>query len=166
MKKLSLLLAALMLLLGVQWALAAEGDGAAQAGMAMPPEGSIVHTELFATDIPTMEDFYSDLFGWTFTPQGPEYSMFDDGAGNTGGLTTEPGPMGGEPGRMTTLIYLWCPDIPAKLAEIEAHGGMTGLGVTPIPGFGSFAIFMDPSGNPIGLFSDVQIAEAPAKTQG
>lgn len=154
MKQLGLFVAAIMLLMGVQlaWAGPEEG-GAAAAEMEMPPAGSIVHTELFGSDLAVMQSFYSDLFGWTFTPMDETYVMFEDGDGNGGGITSNAGPMGGEPGRMTTVIYLWCLDIPAKLAEIEAHGGSAVMPLTPIPGYGAFAIFSDPSGNNVGLFT-------------
>lgn len=158
MKKYLVTLLALTAAFSLNCAFAAETDETA--AQAAPPEGSIVHTELYASDLAAMQSFYGDLFGWTFTPMGPEYAMFDDGAGHSGGMTTDPGPMGGEPGRMTTVMYLWCPNIPAKLAEVEAHGGTVGLGVTGIPDYGSFAIIIDPSGNPVGLFSDVQVPVA------
>ena len=154
MKKFALIIAVAMLLLGIQLAWAAEGEGhSAPAEEAMPAEGSIVHTELYGSDLAMMQSFYTDLFGWTFTPMDATYVLFDDGEGHSGGITSNPGPMGGEQGGMSTVVYLWTLDIDAKLAEIEAHGGKTVLPQTLILGYGAFAIFSDPSGNNVGLFT-------------
>lgn len=154
MKKFALIIAAAMLLMGIQLAWAAEEAPADPHGeMAMPREGSIVHTELYGSDLAVMQSFYTDLFGWVFTPMDETYVMFDDGEGHSGGITSNAGPMGGEQGGMSTVVYLWTLDIDAKLAEIEAHGGKTVMPQTPIPGYGAFAIFADPSGNNVGLFT-------------
>lgn len=132
---------------------AAATTTAAPEEMAAPADGSIVHTELFAKDLAAMQSFYGDLFGWQFMPMDENYLLFEDANGNSGGFTTMGGPEGGEPGRMTTTIYLYCSDLKSKLAEISAHGGNVVEQITPIPGFGYFAIFTDPSGNPVGLFN-------------
>jgi len=50
------------------------------------------------------------------------------------------------------LIYLDSDDIDATLATVEAHGGTTVVPRTEIAGHGWWAVFIDPSGNKIGLF--------------
>jgi len=49
--------------------------------------------------------------------------------------------------------YVTTDDIEASLEKIGSNGGSTVVPKTEIPGFGHFAIFSDPTGNRIELFS-------------
>jgi predicted enzyme related to lactoylglutathione lyase len=149
-----MMLAALMLLLLMgQAAFAAEGSNSDDMGMGDMVDGDIVHTEFYARDLAEAQAFYGGLFGWTFVPMDEMYVTFMDASGEHGGGFTTMSEGTAEVGRMTTTIYIYCSDIDAKLAEIEAAGGSLMVPRTPIPMIGEFAIFGDPSGNPVGLFS-------------
>ena len=104
----------------------------------------------FATpNASSTRDFFSKVFGWNFSDssQMPDYHIY----------SAAPGPMGAvhgymQDGKPRTTVYLYAPDIDAKLAEVEAAGGKI---VTPkmfIGGVGNIAHFSDPNGNTFGLW--------------
>lgn len=76
------------------------------------------------------------------------YALFETGDGVGGGFNpvSESSPVG------RVLVHIGTDDIPATLAKIEEHGGATAVPETEIPGYGSFAIFKDPTGNEIALY--------------
>jgi uncharacterized protein len=51
------------------------------------------------------------------------------------------------------LVYVSTDDIEATLAKVESLGGKTVLAKTEIPQMGWWAVFSDPTGNRVGLFS-------------
>lgn len=53
----------------------------------------------------------------------------------------------------TIVPYVTADDIEASLEKIGSNGGSTVVPKTEIPGFGHFAVFSDPTGNRIGLYS-------------
>jgi uncharacterized protein len=97
-------------------------------------------------------DFFSKVFGWNFSnspmSQMPDYHIYN----------AAPGPMGAvhgymQDGKPRMTVYLYAPDIDAKLAEVEAAGGKI---VTPKmfigDAVGNIAHFADPNGNMFGLW--------------
>ena len=49
-------------------------------------------------------------------------------------------------------FYIQVDDINASAKKVESHGGKVIMGPMPVPdGEGNFAMFLDPSGNSIGL---------------
>jgi hypothetical protein len=113
----------------------------------------IVHVEISANDCEAAGKFYSDLFGWNVR-QMPEmnYAMFDYGVeGVGGGLNSvqEDNPAG------TVIVYVDTEDIDADLIKVEKLGGKIVTPKTEIPGMGWFGIFTDPTGNRIGLYTDL-----------
>jgi predicted enzyme related to lactoylglutathione lyase len=118
----------------------------------------IVHIEIPATDVATTSKFYGDVFGWNIqTDPMFNYSMFAAEGGPGGGFVStgshEPDGdmMQYRPDRL--LVYIGTDDIDASLASIEQHGGKTVLPKTEIPHIGWFAIFTDPTGNHVALFT-------------
>jgi predicted enzyme related to lactoylglutathione lyase len=111
----------------------------------------IVHVEIPAADQEASGKFYSDLFGWKYQAI-PEfdYAMFE----------AEGGPGGGFPkidGENVTaggvLVYVGTDDIEASLSRAESLGGSTIVPKTEIPGQGWFAVFSDPAGNRLALYT-------------
>lgn len=111
----------------------------------------LVHVEIPSGDLEASSAFYSELFGWQVQHH-PEmgYATF----------TAEGGPGGGFPKidgvnvkAGDIKIYVGTDDIEATLARAEELGAQTIVPKTQIPGYGYFAFFLDPFGNPIGLFS-------------
>ncbi len=110
---------------------------------------SIVHIEIPAADQRAAASFYSKLFGFE-TQSVPEMDYTTFMTGNVaGGFPTA--------GQMATagevLIYLSSDDIEADLRRIESMGGRTVQPKMEIPNTGWFAIFTDPTGTKIGLFT-------------
>lgn len=121
------------------------------------PNHPIAHLEIPAHDTQAASKFYADVFGWEMTTD-PTYSytQFNPGAGPGGGFVS----IAGAPEAMNVqykagevLVYLGSDDIDADLAKVTAHGGAVVLTRTEIPGIGAFAIFTDPTGNKLALFT-------------
>jgi len=110
----------------------------------------IVHIELSAVHAKDAGKFYGDVFGWTCEAyQGSDYMTFEAKPGPGGGFNViDKDHKAGE-----IIPYIQVDDIDAKLKEIASHGGKTILGKTSIGGEGHYALFLDPSGNRMGLFS-------------
>jgi predicted enzyme related to lactoylglutathione lyase len=112
---------------------------------------SIVHIELSAKDPSAAGQFYADLFGWKVeTLAEMDYVSFTIDPNLGGGFveTKEEDVSVGD-----IFPYVSTPDIEKSLARVEELGGKTYKPKTEIPGIGWYAIFLDPTGNRIGLFT-------------
>ncbi len=121
-------------------------------------EHTIVHVEFPASNPEEAAGFYTELFGWKHQEMQGNYWMFDTGNGLGGGYNPvgEGGIYEVKPGEV--LVYVSTDDIEASLARAEALGGSTITGKSPIPGMGWYAVFADPSGNKVGLYTSDQQA--------
>jgi predicted enzyme related to lactoylglutathione lyase len=111
----------------------------------------IVHVELSAKDPKAAGKFYETLFGWKIdVSEEMNYVSFETEPDRGGGFNdvnmemTEAGDV---------IPYVSTEDIEASLTKAEELGGKTAVPKTEIPGVGWFAIFVDPTGNKIGLYS-------------
>ena len=114
----------------------------------------IVHIEIPATNTSAAGKFYNEVFGWKIeADQMYNYVQFQSEGGPGGGFVDVAGeaPIHYKPDSL--LVYLASDDIDATLAVIEAHGGKTVLPKTEIPHVGWWAVFTDPSGNRLALFT-------------
>ncbi len=115
----------------------------------------VVHIDIPANDPKASSKFYADAFDWKIhSDPNFDYHMFQAEGGPGGGFTKtgeSMGPYRYNPGDV--LIYIGTDDIDASLAKVTAHGGKTVLAKTEIPGVGWWAVFSDPTGNKIGLFT-------------
>jgi len=117
----------------------------------------IVHIEIPANNIQASSDFYGAVFGWNIQADAMyNYSMFSAEGGPGGGFvgTDEGGQMQYKPDSL--LVYIGTDDIDATLAKIAAQGGKVVLPKTEIPHVGWFAIFTDPTGNHLALFTEAR----------
>jgi len=93
--------------------------------------------------------FYAELFGWHTDPiPGQDYVLIDTHAGsgiNGGFAKTREGQA------QASVFYAEGPDIQALLDKAESLGGKTVVPVTVVPDMVTFAQFLDPFGNTIGL---------------
>lgn len=112
----------------------------------------IVHIELSAHDRTEAARFYSTLFDWK-TQDMPEanYATFDPGTPPGGGFNT----VSDQVKAGDVYIYVQTDDIEATLAKAESLGGKTLQPKTEIPNTGWFALFSDPTGNIVGLFTGI-----------
>ena len=105
----------------------------------------IDYIELGTGDLPATKAFYAEVFGWTFTDYGPDYTSFADGR-LTGGFRTDSAP-GKAP-----LIVIFAVDLDALMKKIEAAGGRA-FNLHDFPGGRRFH-FVDPGGNELAVWSD------------
>lgn len=114
----------------------------------------IVHIELSAQDPRKLSQFYNELFGWKIVhDEAMNYTMFETVEGGLGGgfsPVSEDNPPG------TVLVHIQTDDIEATLKDIAARGGQAVVPKTEIPNTGWFALFVDPAGNTVGLYTPMQ----------
>ncbi len=122
------------------------------------PDHSIVHIEFASPDPKSEQQFYGNVFGWQLhTDPTADYHMFQTSAGLGGGFVqvSDGGESGVRYAPGEVLVYIGTDDIDATLARIEANGGKAEVPRTEIPGTGWFAVFTDPQGTRVGLFTDI-----------
>jgi|SRR5579872_6996734 len=111
----------------------------------------IVHVDIPLNNPEQDTAFYRDVFGWEIDTQMPGYPMFKAEGGPGGGFVEKGN---GQMQVPNIRVYLMTNDINATLAEIEAKGGKTVQPRIEIEGgHGAFAVFEDPSGNVLALYS-------------
>lgn len=109
----------------------------------------IVHIELSSKNLEESGKFYAAVFDW---------QVEHIPAMNYATFVAEPGPGGGfnpvtNMPAGSTIVYISTDDIEASLAKVVANGGKVTQKKDEIPGFGWFAMFEDPTGNSVGLFT-------------
>jgi predicted enzyme related to lactoylglutathione lyase len=128
----------------------------------------VVHFELMAGDAKPLYRFYSELFGWhveemQMGPDRPAYGVIDthsDGKGINGGIATTPD------GSSGTTIYAEVKDLQAMLDKAEKLGGKVAMEIEQVPGVVTFAQFLDPHGNRIGMVQEDPTIEVPPASKG
>jgi uncharacterized protein len=111
---------------------------------------NVVHIEIPSADVPGSAKFYETLFGWKMEHDAQfDYTMWSDGGGYGGGFNkvSEENPVG------EVLVYINSDDIDADLKQVEKLGGSVVRPKTDIPGIGWFALFKDPTGNTLALYT-------------
>ena len=117
----------------------------------------VVHFEIHATEPEVLIDFYTRLFGWSFTrAEGMEYWLIDTGPkdqpGIDGGLVRRPVP---GPADSPALGAFPCTvgveSLDETLATSGELGGVVALPKMAVPGIGWLAYIKDPDGNTLGL---------------
>ena len=108
--------------------------------------------EIMATNGTSLQQFYSDVFGWQLeqAPGDYNYGMLRGGDGGIGGGIGD-----SQQGNYVT-VYIEVDDPQSVLDEIERKGGQTVVPVTEIPNMVTFAQFRDPEGNVVGLVKSQQ----------
>lgn len=111
--------------------------------------GDITHIDIPVADSQAARTFYGDLFGWNFMdiPGFEGYPMWrapNDVSG--GGLA----PRGD--GFTHPRSYVEVDSIDEVLEKVRTGGGTVQMERTAITDTSWFAVFLDPDGNPIGLY--------------
>lgn len=121
----------------------------------------ITHVDLPAHNTQAAGQFYADLFGWeTFRNEEFDYQMFRITPAAGGGFSqtkADSNQYGQQPGQV--LIYVSTNDIDATNAKAEELGGKVVTPKMEIPGQGWMSVFVDPTGNHIGLFQWMSAGE-------
>jgi predicted enzyme related to lactoylglutathione lyase len=111
---------------------------------------NIVHIEIPGADVPQAADFYKNLFGWKIAvDEAMHYTTWEPGMGPGGGFS----PLTDQVKPGDVLVYVDSDDIEADLVQVVKLGGMVVAPKSEIPGIGFFAIFKDPTGNTLALFT-------------
>ena len=127
----------------------------------------VVHFEIHATEPQKLIDFYSSLFGWTFTKFGEmDYWQIATGEGSiqppdrvgggiNGGLTKRMGPAPQIGGPVTGADVVVAVD--GNVDEVFQRGielgGTVALPLDDHPSIGRFGYLIDPDGNVFGILS-------------
>ena len=113
---------------------------------------NVVHIEIPAADAAKAGKFYQDLFGWKIeTDTAMNYTMWEPLQGPGGGFS----PLNESVKPGDVLIYVDSADIEADLKQIKALGGVVLSEKTEIPHTGWFALFKDPTGNTLALYTSM-----------
>jgi predicted enzyme related to lactoylglutathione lyase len=116
------------------------------------PDGTPCWADLGAPDTARAREFYSDLFGWTVQPGGPEtggYSVAELNGQGVAGL----GPKMGSPEAPAIwMTYLATSDADATAAKIKSAGGQLVVDPMDITDVGRMAVAVDPAGAVFGLW--------------
>jgi len=129
----------------------------------------IVHFEIHASDPDRLVDFYTTVFGWTFTKFGgddvaqgdPYWVVRTLGEGQDpgvpavgGGLTLRRGdpPAEGAPINGAVLVA-GTDDVDALYAAALEHGASVAVPLADVPGVGRLGYIRDPDGNVIGMIT-------------
>ncbi len=111
----------------------------------------IAHLELSATDPAAASRFYADLFGWKIDHNEQfDYYIFEGPSGTRGGFVK---PDGEEHKPGDVVVYIGTDDIDGSLRKVESLGGKVLIPKTEIPGVAWWALFADPTGNRLGLYT-------------
>ena len=123
---------------------------------------TVRHFEIPAHDLERAARFYREVFGWTVEPlawDGPPYFRVKTALPTTGlaregidgGLTA--GGAGSYAGAQPLLmIHIAEATLEECLERITGAGGTVDLPISSVANLGSFARFLDPEGNRLGLW--------------
>lgn len=135
-------------------------EASEMAAFAGPETGSFCWTEIASNDAAKCKEFYSNVFGWTFSDSNATegafaYHEFSTGGGYpAGGLYEISAEMCGE-GELPPphfLTYVAVDDVDANAELAKQLGGTVIKGPMDIPNTGRFAIIQDPTGAMLATF--------------
>ena len=113
---------------------------------------AFVHVELNTNDVEKAKTFYSQLFKWQLddVPMGPSgsYTMIKPEAGTGGGMLKHPDPKAPS----MWLAYVEVEDVAAAAQKAKSLGGTIMKDATEVPGAGTMAIIIDPTGAMLALW--------------
>ena len=119
-----------------------------------PAGAPVAWFEIGTEDPETARSFYGELFGWTFTLNGP-YSEISYGAGGPphGGIQDTAFPLPDGTPRTYAVPCVQVADVAATAERVEGLGGKVMVPATKLPTGLIYAHVTDPFGNHIGLFA-------------
>lgn len=117
---------------------------------------TICHFEIPVGDPQGASKFYGDLFGWTITSASAENEDYlfiktSDQPDALGGGMHKPVAEG-----QGVTVYVKVESVDEMCKKVAELGGVIITAKTVIAGFGYVAVFLDPQGNAIGLFQNME----------
>lgn len=116
----------------------------------MNKESCIDYVELPSTDLKQTKEFFSELFGWTFTDWGEEYCSFNDGRLD-GGFFKSKNTVSTKTG--SVLLVFYSEELEHAVGKVKNAGGKIIKPIFSFPGGRRFH-FADPNGNEYAMWSD------------
>ncbi len=119
----------------------------------------VVHFEIHAKDMDTLQKFYQDCFGWEVQVMGKEYGGYrvlmsgsKEDVGVNGGMVLRKGdlPKDGAPVNAYVCI-IGVKNIDEILRKVDAAGGTVATEKMDVPDVGLLAYRKDPEGNIFGI---------------
>ena len=107
----------------------------------------INYVEFKAKDLSKIKAFYGQVFGWTFTDYGPDYTAFSDSGLDGGFEHTDQEISNG------ALVVLYHDNLEEIQEKVLQSGGVIVKDIFSFPGGRRFH-FADPSGNELAVWSD------------
>jgi uncharacterized protein len=114
----------------------------------------VVHFEVIGKDGESLQQYFSELFGWEINADNEmNYGVVDrEGNLSPAGIGIGGGVGGGPPGYDGHVtFYVEVPDVEAALAKAESLGGERVMGPETIMGTLTLGQFKDPEGHVIGV---------------
>ncbi|MGH7885882.1 MAG: VOC family protein [Thermodesulfobacteriota bacterium] len=111
----------------------------------------INYVEFPAKDLEATKTFFSQVFGWSFTDYGPEYTAFSN-EGLDGGFFKSTLTVSTKHG--SVLIVFYSNNLEQTQSKIKKAGGSIIKPIFSFPGGRRFH-FNDPNGNEYAVWSDV-----------
>ena len=110
----------------------------------------ISYIEFPTTRITETKKFFSEVFGWSFTDYGDEYTSFSNSGVNGGFFTA-----GGSPSRppSAVLIVLYSKNLEDTLKKVKEAGCTISKETFSYPGGRRFH-FIEPGGNELAVWSE------------
>jgi uncharacterized protein len=127
----------------------------ASAGEPQVSEGVFVWDELTTTDVEDAKRFYGEVVGWESRDMdmGPNgvYTMFSSGGADRAGCL--PRPESAQEVPPNWMTYIGTADVDATAEKAKSLGATMMMGPSDVETVGRLAIFTDPTGAVVGLFS-------------
>jgi len=111
----------------------------------------IDYLEFPAKYMETTKDFFTKVFGWSFTDYGPDYTAFSN-AGIEGGFYQSD--LSASYNNGSALVVFYSNNLVQTKANIEEAGGIIVKPIFSFPGGRRFH-FTDPNGNEFDVWSDM-----------
>lgn len=119
------------------------------------PKHNIVHVDIPSSDPAKSAQFYSDLFGWGTTHLAEyDYWLYQPEVEPGGGfIKVGEETMGFKVSPSDVIVYVSTDDVEASLQKAVQLGAKVVMPYRPIDANSGYAIFEDPSGTKIGLYT-------------
>jgi predicted enzyme related to lactoylglutathione lyase len=126
---------------------------------------NFAHIELNTSDPELAKRFYGSLFGWKFDqmmmPNGVAYSMVKGADQPSVGMMKKPMPEAPD----CWLGYVAVASAPKAVAKARELGAQVAAEAIVVPGVGEWAVLIDPTGTPFGVWAPEKPPRVAKKTK-